>query len=43
MTYEAPSIQEVGTVADLTLGQPRPIEFDDNTLYFFYGSTPGSR
>lgn len=43
MTYEAPSIQEVGSVSDLTLGQPRPVEFDDNTLWFFYGSPKGSR
>lgn len=43
MTYEAPSIQEVGSVADLTLGQPLPVQFDDNTWYFFFGSTPGSR
>lgn len=42
MTYEAPSIQEVGSVSDLTLGQPLPVKFDDNSI-FFWGSTPGSR
>ena len=41
MTYEAPSIQEVGSVAELTLGQPLPIRLDDNT--FWWGATPGSR
>ncbi|GAA0336018.1 hypothetical protein GCM10009529_13220 [Micropruina glycogenica] len=41
MTYEAPTIQEVGSVAELTLGQPLPIRLDDNT--FWWGATPGSR
>lgn len=41
MTYEAPYIQEVGSVAELTLGQPLPVRFDDNT--YFWGATPGSR
>ncbi len=43
MVYQAPKLTEVGSVESLTLGQPLPIEFDDNTWYFFYGSTPGSR
>lgn len=42
MTYEAPRITEAGRFSALTLGQPLPVEFDDNSLWFF-GSTPGSR
>lgn len=45
MAYEAPRITEVGRFSSVTLGQPFPVEFDDNSLWFF-GSTPspqGSR
>ncbi len=43
MTYESPSIKEIGRFSSVTLGEPRPVEFDDNTWYFFYGSPKGSR
>jgi len=42
MAYEAPKLTEIGSVRDLTLGNPWDIKFDDNS-YFWGGTTPGSR
>lgn len=43
MNYEAPRIEEVGSVADLTLGKPQWGPQRDNQQWWDFLGDPGSR
>lgn len=43
MTYEAPRITEVGSFADVTLGEWKPGPNKDNTVWWDWFGDPASR